>query len=737
MAAGLAMAFAQPKASTCGACSHGLSAEDEALEKKVQETLAQMTVHEKVQLLHAQSKFTSAGVPRLGIPELSMSDGPHGCRAEIEWNSWNYANWTNDSITAFPSLTCLASTWNRELSHLYGDKVSEEFAYRGKDVMLGPGTTIARCPFNGRSFEYMGEDPYLAGEMAVPYIIGAQRNGVACCLKHFFLNNHEVNRMTVNVNVSERAVEEIYLPAFEKCVKEAGVWTMMGSYNKWLNVHCCQNDSLLNGILKKRWGFDGAVISDWGGTHDTWQAATGGLDIEMGSFTNGMTADNSQGYNTYFLADPFESLIKQGKVSMDVLNDKAARVLRTIFRTAMNPNKVRGKLCTEDHYEACRKVGEEGVVLLKNDKAVLPLDASRYNRILIVGDNAVRNMSQGGGSSELKTKYDISPLEGLKAVYGDKIDFAQGYEAGRPMYAHVEEIPAGTQAKLKAEALEKAKKADLIIFIGGMNKNHQQDCEGGDRQTYDLSYGQNELIAELAKVQPNIIAVMYAGNPYAMPWLNGVKALVQCWYLGSESGRTLANIISGKVNPSGKLPITFARKKEDYPCFQYGEEGYPGVNDQVYYKEGIYVGYRHFDTHKVKPQFPFGFGLSYTTFKYGKAQIAPVSSDGSEEKTCCKAPLYKVTIPVTNVGSREGKEIVQMYIGDDKCSVDRPTKELKGFDKVSLAPGETKTVEFVIRGKDLQFFDEATHKWKSEPGKFKAYIGASETDIRSTVAFEL
>ena len=296
---------------------------------------------------------------------------------------------------------------------------------------------------------------------------------------------------------------------------------------------------------------------------------------------------------------------------------------------------------------------------------------------------------------------------------------------------------AETQAKLKAEALEKAKKADLIIFIGGMNKNHQQDCEGGDRQTYDLSYGQNGLIAELAKVQPNIIAVMYAGNPYAMPWLNGVKALVQCWYLGSESGRTLANIISGKVNPSGKLPITFARKKEDYPCFQYGEEGYPGVNDQVYYKEGIYVGYRHFDTHKVKPQFPFGFGLSYTTFKYGKAQIAPVSSDGSEKKDCCKAPLYKVTIPVTNVGSREGKEVVQMYIGDDKCSVDRPTKELKGFDKVSLAPGETKTVEFVIRGKDLQFFDEATHKWKSEPGKFKAYIGASETDIRSTVAFEL
>ena len=277
-----------------------------------------------------------------------------------------------------------------------------------------------------------------------------------------------------------------------------------------------------------------------------------------------------------------------------------------------------------------------------------------------------------------------------------------------------------------------------------MNKNHQQDCEGGDRLTYDLSYGQNELISELAAIQPNIIAVMYAGNPYAMPWIDKVKALVQCWYLGSESGRSLANVISGKVNPSGKLPITFAKKKEDYPCFQYGEEGYPGVNDQVYYKEGIYVGYRHFDTRKVKPQFPFGFGLSYTTFKYGKAEIAEVSSDNAEgcsaekaENGCCKAKaaLYRVKVPVTNVGDREGKEVVQLYIGDDKCSVDRPAKELKGFEKISLAPGETKTVEFDITLKDLQFFDEASHQWKAEPGKFKAYIGANELDIRSAVAF--
>ena len=447
----------------------------------------------------------------------------------------------------------------------------------------------------------------------------------------------------------------------------------------------------------------------------------------MGSFTNGMTADKSQGYNTYFLADPFEKLVREGKIPEAVLNDKAARVLRTIFRTAMNPNKVRGKLCTDDHYDVCRQVGEEGIVLLKNGniekmkESILPLDASRYNRILVVGDNAVRNMSQGGGSSELKTKRDISPLEGLKAIYGDKIDFAQGYYAGRPMYAHVEELDPEKQAELKKEALEKAKQADLIIFIGGMNKNHQQDCEGGDRQTYELSYGQNELIAELAKVQPNIVAVMFAGNPYATPWIDKVKALVQCWYLGSESGKALANVVSGKVNPSGKLPITFAKQMKDYPCFQYGEEGYPGVHDQVYYKEGIYVGYRHFDTRKVQPRFPFGYGLSYTTFKYGKPTIAGNT----------------VSVAVTNTGKREGKEVVQFYVGDVKCSVDRPVKELKGFQKVSLAPGETKTVSYTISPRDLQFFDEATHEWKSEPGKFKIYVGASELDIRGAVDYTL
>lgn len=699
------------------------------IEDRVKDALSRMTLHEKVMLCHAQSKFTSPGVPRLGIRQLNMSDGPHGVREEIEWNTWSAAKWTNDSIVAFPSLTCLAATWNRQLSHDFGHAVSEEFAFRNKDIMLGPGTTIARMPLNGRSFEYMGEDPYLAGEMAVPYIKAAQANGVACCLKHFFLNNQEKKRMYVNVNVSERAVNEIYLPAFKKCVEEANLWTMMGSYNKWNNVHCCENDSLLNKILKQQWGFDGAVISDWGGTHNTWEAATGGLDIEMGTDTNGKTEDRSLGYNTYRLADAFEALLREGKISMDVLDDKASRVLRTIFRTSMNPKKVIGSQCSEAHYDACSRIGEEGIVLLRNDNNLLPIVASQYKRILVVGDNATRNMTMGGGSSELKTKFDISPLEGLRALYGDKIDFAPGYYAGRALYNKVDKLDPKKLAKMKEEALAKAKDADLVIFVGGLNKNTNQDCEDSDRDNYDLSYGQNELISALAQVQPNIIVTTFGGNPYAMPWINDIKALLHCWYLGSMSGKTLADVISGEVNPSGKLPVTFAKRQADYPCFQFGEEGYPGVDDQVYYKEGIYVGYRWFNTKKVAPLFPFGFGLSYTTFKYGKATLSAkeMTADGS----------LTLTVDVTNTGKRDGKEVVQLYIGDVKSSVDRPLKELKNFDKVSLKAGETKTITFTITADDLKYFSEQTHDWVAEPGKFRAYVCASETDVRSVVDFTL
>ena len=697
------------------------------IEQRIEDALSRMTLHEKIQVIHAQSKFTSAGVPRLGIRQLNMDDGPHGVREELEWNTWSPAHWTNDSIVAFPSLTCLAATWNRDLSALYGNALSEEFAFRGKDILLGPGVNMARLPLNGRAFEYMGEDPYLAGEMVVPYIKAAQANGVACCIKHFFMNNQEVDRFTANVNVSERAVNEIYLPAFKKAVEEAHVWSVMGSYNLWQDIHCCNNDSLLNGILKRQWGFDGVVVSDWGGTTDTWQAATGGLDIEMGSYTDGKTKESEYTYDDYYMARPLETLIKEGKLDVSYLDDKVRRVLRTMFRTCMNPDKAIGKQCSEDHYEVCQAIGEEGITLLRNEKNILPIAPERYKKILVVGENATRILTQGGGSSELKTLRDISPLEAIKKLYGDKVDYAQGYLSGRAMYDHVDEVNPSERVRLREEALRKAKNADLIIYIGGLNKNHKEDCENGDRLGYDLSFEQNELIDGLARIQKNMIVITFGGNPYAMPWLNEIKGLLHCWYLGSMGGDALAGVLSGKVNPSGKLPVTFAKTIEDYPYYEYGTKAYPGVDKQVYYSEGIYIGYRHFDTRKIEPQFPFGYGLSYTTFKYGEPTLtsAHITND---------SPIT-VSVPVTNTGKVSGKEIVQLYISDLECSVDRPRKELKNFVKLDLAPGETKMAEFTITLDDLKYYSETIHGWTIEPGTFRAYMSTNSSDEDCYVEF--
>ena len=696
------------------------------LEQRVEDALGRMTTHEKIKVLHAQSKFTSAGVPRLGIRQLNMDDGPHGVREELEWNTWSPAKWTNDYVVAFPSLTCLAATWNRDLSALYGHAVSEEFAFRGKDIMLGPGVNIQRTPMNGRAFEYMGEDPVLAAEMVVPYIQAAQKNGVACCLKHFVLNDQEIDRFTVNVNVSERAMREVYLYPFQKAVEEAHVYTIMGSYNLWHGTHCCQNDELLNGILKKEWNWDGAVVSDWGGVTDTYEAATGGMDIEMGTGTDGKIKESEFTYDDYYLGRPFEKLIEEGKIPMSVLDDKVRRVLRTIFRTAMNPNKVIGSQCSEAHYEACRQIGEEGIVLLKNsplqkNTTLLPLDGSKYQRILVVGENATRSLTQGGGSSELKTLRDTSPLEALQAIYGDKISYAKGYNSGRALYSKVDKVNAEELAELKAEALEKAHEADLIIYIGGMNKNHKQDCENGDRETYDLSFGQNELICELAKIQKNIVVVTFGGNPYSTPWLAQIPALVHCWYLGSEAGTALVNVLTGKTNPSGKLPVTFAKVYEDYPYVKYGEEAYPGKNHQVYYREDVFVGYRGFERDKKQPQFPFGYGLSYTTFKYGKPSVTKTDEG------------WTVSVDVTNTGSRQGKETVQLYVGEQKVSPQNPVKQLKNFEKLDLQPGETKTATLRLTAKDLQMWDEQTHQWVQPTAPQRAYIGASAIDIRGKV----
>ena len=705
------------------------------IEARVKDALSRMTLEEKVALCHAQSKFSSAGVPRLGIPELWMSDGPHGVRAEINWNDWGYANWTNDSITAFPALTCLAATWNPDMSAKYGKAIGEEARYREKDVLLGPGVNIYRTPMNGRNFEYMGEDPYLASVMCVPYIQELQKNGVAACVKHYALNNQELWRGHIDVNLSDRALYEIYLPAFKAAVEEGGAWSIMGAYNKIRGQHACHNDFTLNKILKDDWKFDGCVITDWGGAHDTYEAAVNGLDIEMGSYTNGLTSESVFTYNDYYLASPYLQMLKDGKVPMSTIDDKASRILRLIFRTAMNRQKPYGSVATEEHYAAAREIGNEGIVLLKNAPVIkkgaplLPIDAAKYQNILVVGDNAVRLLNQGGGSSELKVKDMVSPLDGLRAAYGDKVAYAKGYAAGRPMYGRADEIPQNVVDSLRAEAVEMAKKADLVVLVGGLNKNHFQDCEGGDRLEYGLPFGQDELIEALLGVNKNLVLVLLSGNAVEMPWVSRVPAIVQGWYLGSMGGKSLADILSGAVNPSGKLPFSFPAKLTDCGAHAFDELSYPGDSIKQEYKEDILVGYRWHDTKKIPALFPFGHGLSYTTFTYGKpmASAKAMAADG----------MLTVTVAVKNTGSIAGKEIVQLYVGDDKCSVLRPVKELKHFAKVALAPGEEKSVTFTLTPDDLKFYDEASAAWKYEPGKFKAYVCASSADVRGVVLFEM
>lgn len=722
--------------------------ETQPIDVRVQDALSRMTLEEKTRLSYAQSKFTSPGVERLGIPELHMSDGPHGVRAEINWNDWHSANWTNDAVTAFPALTCLAATWNPELGALYGQNVAEEAIYRGKQILLGPGVNIYRTPLNGRNFEYMGEDPFLAGEMATTYIQGLQSKGVACCLKHFALNNQETHRMDVDVHVSDRALYEIYLPAFEKAIHKGDAWSVMGAYQRIWGEHATHNERLLNTILKGEWGFKGAVITDWGACHDPREAAMYGCDIEMGSYTNGLTSQSDEfSYDDYNLGTTYLDACRKGEIPESVINDKAGRVLRLIFLSTMS-SRGNGSKNSEAHIAVARQIAQEGIVLLKNEgnqkkPALLPLDAKKYKNILVVGNNATHENCPGGGSSELKAKDEVSPLRGIKERFGSdcNIMYAQGYEVGEAKYGSYDAIPAEVQQKLHDEAVEKAKQADLIIYIGGLNKNHAQDCEGGDRETYNMSYGQDKLIDDLVAVQPNTIVVIISGNAVAMPWLKKVPTLLQSWYLGSEAGHALADVLSGDVNPSGKTVFTYCNRLEDYPAHYFGERSYPGVKGakshykneenatEQWYDEDILVGYRWFDTKKKPVMFPFGYGLSYTTFEYGKATAS--------SKTITGDSTIDITVKVKNTGKVAGKEVVQLYVGDDKASVMRPAKELKSFKKIKLQPGEEKDVTLTVSTDDLKFFDDVKHQWVAEPGTFKAYIGSSSKDIKAIVPFTL
>lgn len=704
-----------------------------SIDERVEDALSRMTLEEKIGIIHAQSKFSSPGVPRLGIPELWTTDGPHGIRPEVLWDEWEQAGWTNDSCIAFPALTCLAATWNSDMALLYGKSIGEEARYRKKDILLGPGVNIYRTPLNGRNFEYMGEDPYLAARMVVPYVKGVQQNGVAACVKHFALNNQEKNRNSVNVEVDERALYEIYLPAFKAAVQEGDAWSIMGAYNRYKGEFACHNRYLLNDILRKEWGFKGVVVSDWGGTHDTSQAIYNGLDMEFGSWTDGLAAGTSNAYDNYFLAMPYLQLIRSGKVGTKELDEKVKRVLRLTFLTAMNRQRPFGSFGSAEHGAAGRKIAEEGIVLLQNKRNILPIDLNKVKRIAVIGENAIKMMTVGGGSSSLKAKYETLPLEGIKKYVGDKADvvYARGY-IGDPT-GEYNGVKSGqdiserrSEEELLYEAVELARSADYVVFVGGLNKSVNQDSEGNDRLSLELPYNQNQLIEALVKVHPNVVVVNISGNAVAMPWVYRVPAIIQAWYLGSEAGNALASVLLGEVNPSGKLPFTFPVCLEDNPAHALGE--YPG-DESVKYNEGLFVGYRWTDKEKIKPLFPFGYGLSYTTFKYGKAIL--------DKKEMHEDETIQITIPVTNTGTRAGAEIVQLYIGDKESSLPRPLKELKGFSKVSLEPGETKVVSFSISKDALSFFDDTRHEWIAEPGKFEVFIAASATDIKSRLNFDL
>ncbi|MCH5222661.1 MAG: glycoside hydrolase family 3 C-terminal domain-containing protein [Muribaculaceae bacterium] len=716
--------------------------ESQPLEDRVEDALSRMTLREKINIIHAQSKFSAPGVPRLGIAEIWCTDGPMGVRPEVLWDEWEQAGWTNDSCTAFPSLTALAATWNPDMALLYGKSIGEEARFRNKSVLLGPGINVYRTPLNGRNFEYMGEDPYLISRMVVPYVQGVQSNGVAACVKHFALNNNEINRHTSNPIVDDRTLYEIYLPGFKAAATEGDAWSFMGGYNLFRGEHASYNPILMNQILKGEWDWDGTVISDWGAVHDTKTAVTGGLDMEFGSWTDGLSNGASNAYDNYFFANPYLEGIQNGTYSEDELNDKVRRVLRLTFRTAMNKNRPYGSMGSDEHIQAARQIGEEGVVLLKNDNNLLPIDTNKHKKIAVIGENAIKKMTVGGGSSSLKARYELTPLEGIKNRFGNEAEivYARGY-VGDPS-GEYNGVSTGqdltdnrSPEELTAEAIQVAKDADIVLFIGGLNKSNHQDAEDSDRETMALPYGQDELIMELSKANPNLVVVNISGTGVAMPWVNSVPSILQGWYLGSETGNALASVLAGDANPSGKLPYTYYASLDQVGAHKLGE--YPGhksidaLGNEVMdmpYNEGIYVGYRFIDKNKLKPTFPFGHGLSYTTFAYGDATSPKIFAKGDDK--------IEVLVPVTNTGDRKGKETVQLYVRDVKSSVDRPVKELKRFKKVELNPGETKDVSFELDRDALSYFDADKHEWVMEPGEFEILIGSSSSDIRSKTKFK-
>lgn len=701
------------------------------MEKRIEKLIKKMTLEEKVGLLHGNSKFYVAGVERLGIPEWSLSDGPHGVRAEINRHDWAYAGWTNDSASYFPTGTAFAAAWNPELAYRRGEVLGEEARWRKKDVLLGPGVNIIRSPLCGRNFEYMSEDPYMNSVLAVAYIKGLQSRDVACSVKHFAVNNQETNRTTVDVECSERALREIYLPAFKAAVQEGGALTVMAAYNKFRGEFCAENNYLVRKILRNEWGFDGVYVTDWGAAHSTVPSMEAGLDLEMGTLIDK--------YEDWYYANPLIEAVKSGKIPMSLVDEKVGDVLRVMIKTNVLDPKKRfgpGSMNTKEHQQATYDAAAEAIVLLKNQNNLLPLDFSSIKSLAVIGDNATRKHSNGGLSSEIKAVYEVTPLEALRAKWGDKVDirFAQGYEK---LSTFVEGSNNGQSSgtfssktqesdALLKEAVEVARTSDVALLVCGLN--HDYDTESFDRLNMDIPYGQVELIQEVVKANPRTIVVMIAGSPLNMAAVDICSpAIVWAWFNGMEGGNALVDVLSGKVNPSGKMPFTTPVSLDQSPAHALGN--FPGRDLKVNYEEDILVGYRWFDTKGLPVVYPFGYGLSYTTFNY--------SNLNTDKKTYDQADTIQATFTLTNTGDREGAEVAQLYVSDPVCSVMRPVKELKGFKKVFLKPGESRRITLDIPVSSLAFYSEAQSQFVVEPGEFILQLGASTSDIKQKINIDV
>ncbi len=697
---------------------------------RIDSLISQMTLEEKTGMLHGTSMFTTAGIERLGIPELKMADGPLGVREEVSRNSWAPAGLDTDFATYYPAGAGLSATWNPELAYTFGNSVGEESRARDKDVLLSPAINIIRTPLGGRTYEYFSEDPFLNKKLAVPFIVGLQNNDVAACVKHYAANNQETNRDFVDVQIDERTLREIYLPAFEAAVKEANAYSMMGAYNKFRGAYLCENNYMLNDVLRDEWGFEGVVISDWAAVHTSVNSLKSGLDLEMGT---------PKPFNEFFLADALIDSVKAGKISEAEIDIHVKRILQLLYtvKSMGGEERTKGSINTEAHFKDAYDIAAESVVLLKNDKNLLPINAAGITSVAVIGANATKKNALGGFGAGVKTKREVTPLDGLKNRLPEsvKITYAEGYQES---YAPKKEAIFGdvTQERTRTiddldpvlleEAIEAAKSADVAIIFAGSNRDYE--TEASDRADLALPFGQVELIEKVLTANPNTIVVMIAGAPFD---INSIKerssALVYSWFNGSEGGNALADVLLGTVNPSGKLPWTMPKSLEDSPA--HATNSFPG--DQVVsYDEGILVGYRWFDTKNIEPIYPFGYGLSYSTFA-----IKNVRTD-KKIPYLANDTIY-ISAEVENTGSMDGKEVVQLYTTKKDTKVERAAQELKGFEKVHIKKGETATVTIALPVKELAYFDVKKSAWVVEPGKYGFRIGNSSRAISTVVSVEI